>query len=71
MDMLIKDKSLQHTDQLAPLGSLQHLRVLIKVIVYTKITTPSSPYSSLSRTMITAHSSPYSFPYPLLRYMQT
>ena len=33
MDMPIRDKSLQHTDQLVPLGSLQHLRVLIKVIV--------------------------------------
>ena len=33
MGMPIRDKSLQHTDQLAQLGSLQHLRVLIKVIV--------------------------------------
>ena len=33
MDMLIRDKSLQHIDQLAQLGSLQHLRVLIEVIV--------------------------------------
>ena len=33
MGMLIKNKSLQHTDQLAPLGSLQHLQVLIEVIV--------------------------------------
>ena len=31
--MPIRDKSLQHTDQLAPLGSLQHLWVLIEVIV--------------------------------------
>ena len=33
MGMPIRDKSLQHTDQLAPLGSLQHLRVLVEVIV--------------------------------------
>ena len=33
MGMPIRDKSLQHTDQLTPLGSLQHLWVLIKVIV--------------------------------------
>ena len=33
MGMPIKDKSLQHTDQLAPFGSLQCLRALIKVIV--------------------------------------
>ena len=33
MGMSIKGKSLQHTDQLAPLGSLQHLGVLIEVIV--------------------------------------
>ena len=33
MDMPIRDKSLQHTNQLAPLGSLPHLRVLIEVIV--------------------------------------
>ena len=33
MSMPIRDKSLQHTDQLALLGSLQHLRVLIEVIV--------------------------------------
>ena len=33
MGMPIKDKSLHHTDQLATLGSLQHLRVLIEVIV--------------------------------------
>ena len=33
MGMPIRDKSLQHTDQLATLGSLQHLRVLIEVIV--------------------------------------
>ena len=33
MDMPIRDKSLQNTDQLAPLGSLQHIRVLIEVIV--------------------------------------
>ena len=31
--MLIRDKSLQHTDQLAPFESLQLLRALIKVIV--------------------------------------
>ena len=83
--MLIRDKSLQHTNQLAPLESLQHLRVLIEVIVsyndnsafgplyfivHTIITAPSGPYGSLSRTMITAPSGPYSFPYPLLRYMQ-
>ena len=33
MGMSIRDKSLQHTDQLAPLGSLQHLRVFIEIIV--------------------------------------
>ena len=33
MNMPIRDKSLQHTDQLAPFGSLQHIRALIKVIV--------------------------------------
>ena len=33
MGMLVRDKSLQYVDQLAPLGSLQHLRVLIEVIV--------------------------------------
>ena len=87
MDMPIRDKSLQHTDQLAPLGSLQHLRVFIEVIVSynnystfrslwrslsrTMITAPSDPYGLLSRTMITAPSGPYSFQYPLLRYMQT
>ena len=32
MGMPIRDKSLQHTNQLAPLG-LQHLRVLIEVII--------------------------------------
>ena len=32
MAMPIRDKSLQHIDQLASLGSLQHLRVLIEVI---------------------------------------
>ena len=34
MGMPIRDKSLQHTDQLTPFGSLQHLRVLIEVIVF-------------------------------------
>ena len=33
MGMPFRDKSLQHTDQLASLGSLQHLRVLIEAIV--------------------------------------
>ena len=33
MSMPIRDKSLQHNDQLAPLGSLQHLQILIEVIV--------------------------------------
>ena len=33
MGMPIRDKSLQHTDQLAPFGSLQGLRALIEVIV--------------------------------------
>ena len=33
MCMPIRDKSLQHTDQLTPFGSLQCLRVLIEVIV--------------------------------------
>ena len=33
MRMPIRDKSLQHTDQLAPFGSLQVLRALIEVIV--------------------------------------
>ena len=33
MDMPIRDKSLQHTDQLAPLGSVQNFQVLIEVIV--------------------------------------
>ena len=33
MGMPIRDKSLQHTDKLAPLGSLQHFQVLIEVIV--------------------------------------
>ena len=31
--MPIRDKNLQHTDLLAPLGSLQHLLVLIEVII--------------------------------------
>ena len=33
MGMPIKDKSLQHTNQLAPFGSLQRLLALIEVIV--------------------------------------
>ena len=33
MGMSVRDKNLQHTDQLAPLGSLRHLRVLIEAIV--------------------------------------
>ena len=33
MGIPIRDKSLQHTNQLAPFGSLQHFRVLIEVIV--------------------------------------
>ena len=33
MDMPIRDKNLQHTDQLAPLGSLPHLQVIIEVII--------------------------------------
>ena len=33
MSIPIRDKSMQHTNQLAPFGSLQHLRVLIEVIV--------------------------------------
>ena len=33
MDMPIRDKSLQHTDQLAPFGSLLRLLALIEVIV--------------------------------------
>ena len=33
MGMPIRDKSLQHTDQLVPFGSLQRLQALIKVIV--------------------------------------
>ena len=33
MGMPIRNKSLQHTDQFAPLGSLHHLRVLIEAIV--------------------------------------
>ena len=33
MSMPIRDKSLQHIDQLAPFGSLQRLRALIEVIV--------------------------------------
>ena len=33
MGMPIRDKSLQHTDQLAPFGSLQCFRGLIEVIV--------------------------------------
>ena len=33
MSMPIRDKSMQHTDQLALLGSLQYLWVLIEVIV--------------------------------------
>ena len=33
MGMPIRDKSLQHTDQLAQFGSLQRLRALIEVIV--------------------------------------
>ena len=33
MSMPIRDKSLQHTDQLAPFGSLQRLWALIEIIV--------------------------------------
>ena len=33
MGMPIRDKSLQHTDPLAPFGSFQRLRALIEVIV--------------------------------------
>ena len=33
MGMPIRDKSSQHTDQLAPFGSLQRLRAFIEVIV--------------------------------------
>ena len=65
MGMPIRDKNLQHTDKLVSLGSLQHLRVLIEVIVSYNW----ALIVSLSRTMITTLSSPYSFPYPLLRYM--
>ena len=31
--MSIRDKSLQHTDQLAPFGSLQCIRALVEAIV--------------------------------------
>ena len=44
MDMPIRDKSLQHTDQLAPFGSLQRIRALIEVIASIMITVPSDPY---------------------------
>ena len=72
MDMPIRDKSLQHTDQLAPFGSLQRLRALIEVIVsYNDNSAFGALKRSLSRIMITTPSGPYSFPYPLLRYMQT
>ena len=37
----------------------------------TMITAPSSPYRPLFRTVSTAPSGPYSFLYPLLRFMQT
>ena len=33
MNMPIRNKSLQHTDQLAPFGSLQLLRALIEIFV--------------------------------------
>ena len=33
MGISIRDKSLQHTDQLTSLGSLQYLQILIEVIV--------------------------------------
>ena len=51
--MPIRDKSLRHTDQLVPFGSLQRLRALIEAIVlYNDI-------RALSCTMITAPSGPY------------
>ena len=36
MDIPIRDKSLQHTDQLAPFGLLQRLQALIEVFVSYK-----------------------------------
>ena len=33
MGMPIRDKSLQYTDQLAPIGSLQRLQAIIEVII--------------------------------------
>ena len=74
--MPIWDKSLHHTDQFAPLGSLSRTMITEPLGLYsslsrTMITTHLGPYSTLSSTMITEPSGPYSFPYPLLRYMQT
>ena len=60
MGMPIRDKSLQHTDQLAPFGSLQHLRTLIEVIVLYNDNSAFRPLeTSLSLTMITAPLGPY------------
>ena len=71
MGMPIRDKSLQHTDQLASFRSLQRLRAFIEVIVSYNDNSSFGPLKrSLSRTMITMPSGPYSFSYPLLRYMQ-
>ena len=36
---------------------------------HTMITMPSGPYKKLFRTVSTASSGPYSFLYPLLRFM--
>ena len=60
MGIPIRSKNLQHTNQLAPIGSLQRLQALIEVIVSYNDNSAFEPLKrSLSRTMITTPSSPY------------
>ena len=61
-----KKTSLQHTDQLASFGSLWLYRWSLS---RTMITAPSGPYRPLFRIVSTAPLVPYSFLYPLLRFM--
>ena len=43
MGMSIKDKSLQHTDQLAPFGSLQRIRALTEFILLYNVNNAFGP----------------------------
>ena len=57
--------SLSHTLITAPLGPYKWS------LSRTMITMPSGPYKPLFCAVSTVPSSPYSFLYPLLRFMQT